>query len=136
MHASHKFGDGSDFADIRAFAAGDRMKRINWRVSVRMRQLHVNQFHVERSGDVILLVDTFVNIGQRPHSTLDFTLGAATGLAQAIAPDRPGEPDRGRAAALDQTGVRPAPNETILRSLTAPVPRPTCGGTHQIYRKR
>jgi hypothetical protein len=41
-----------------------------------MRQLHVNQFHIERSSDVILLVNTLVNIGQRAHSTLDFALRA------------------------------------------------------------
>ena len=55
----------------------DRRCRPRWPVSLRMRQLHVNEFHIERSANVILLIDTFVNIGERPHSTLDFTLRAA-----------------------------------------------------------
>lgn len=120
VHASHKFGDGSDFADIRAFATGDRMKRINWPVSLRMRQLHVNQFHVERSADVILLVDTFVNIGQRPHSTLDFTLRAAAGLAQAYLrqTDRVGLIEIGGWLRWTRPASGPHQYETIVRSLT------------------
>jgi uncharacterized protein (DUF58 family) len=66
------------------------MKRINWPVSLRMRQLHVNQFHIERSANIILLIDTFVNIGERPHSTLDFTLRAAGGGGWGR--PRPGQP--------------------------------------------
>ena len=120
VHASHKFGDGTDFADIRVFAAGDRMKRINWPVSLRMRQLHINQFHVERSADVILLVDTFINIGQRPHSTLDFTLRAAAGLAGAYLreTDRVGLIEVGPWLRWTRPASGPRQYETILRSLT------------------
>lgn len=121
VHASRRIGDGSDFADIRAFAAGDRMKRINWPVSLRMRQLHTNQFHVERSADVILLVDTFVNIGQRPHSTLDFTLRAAAGLARAYLrqTDRVGLIEVGGWLRWIRPASGPRQYETILRSLTS-----------------
>ena len=96
------------------------MKRINWPVSLRMRQLHVNQFHVERSADVILLVDTFVNIGQRPHSTLDFTLRAAAGLAQAYLrqTDRVGLIEVGGWLRWTKPASGPRQYETILRSLT------------------
>jgi uncharacterized protein (DUF58 family) len=120
VHASQKFGDGSDFADIRIFAPGDRMKRINWPVSLRMRQLHVNQFHVERSADVILLVDTFVIVGQRPHSTLDFALRAAAGLAQAYLrqTDRVGLIEVGGWLRWTRPASGPRQYETILQSLT------------------
>jgi uncharacterized protein (DUF58 family) len=84
IHASRKVGDGTDFADIRRFTAGDRMKRINWAVSLRMRQLHVNQFFVERSAEVILLLDAFSEIGARPDSSLDHCVRAAAGLAMAF----------------------------------------------------
>jgi hypothetical protein len=71
IHASRKVGDGTDFADIRRFTAGDRMKRINWAVSLRTRHLHVNQFYVERSAEVILLLDAFSEIGApSPASTI------------------------------------------------------------------
>jgi uncharacterized protein (DUF58 family) len=120
MHASQKFGDGSDFADIRVFAPGDRMKRINWPVSLRMGQLHVNQFHVERSADVVLLVDTFANVGQRPHSTLDFSLRAVAGLAQAYLrqTDRVGLIEVGGWLRLTKPASGPRQYETILRALT------------------
>ena len=119
-HASHKFGDGTDFADIRAFAAGDRMKRINWPASLRMRQLHINQFHVERRADVVLLVDTFVNIGQRPHSTLDFTLRAAAGLARAYLrqTDRVSLIEVGGWLRWTRPASGPRQYEMILRALT------------------
>lgn len=81
VHLSRRLGDGTDFADIRQFAAGDRVRRINWPVSLRMRRLHVNQFHTERSGEIILLIDSFSNIGQRPDASLDHCLRAAAGLA-------------------------------------------------------
>ena len=83
IHASRKVGDGTDFADIRRFTAGDRMKRINWAVSLRTRHLHVNQFFVERSAEVILLLDAFSEIGARPDSSLDHCVRAAAGLAMA-----------------------------------------------------
>ena len=83
IHASRKVGDGTDFADIRRFTAGDRMKRINWAVSLRTRHLHVNQFYVERSAEVILLLDAFSEIGARPGSSLDHCVRATAGLAMA-----------------------------------------------------
>jgi hypothetical protein len=82
-HASRKVGDGTDFADIRRFTAGDRMRRINWPVSLRTRHLHVNKFYVERSAEVILLLDAFSEIGARPDSSLDHCVRAAAGLAMA-----------------------------------------------------
>jgi uncharacterized protein (DUF58 family) len=81
VHISRKLGDATDFADIRQFTAGDRLKRINWPVSLRMRRLHVNQFYTERSGEIILLIDTFANIGRRPDASLDHCLRAAASLA-------------------------------------------------------
>lgn len=83
VHASRKVGDGTDFADIRRFTAGDRMKRINWALSLRTRHLHVNQFFVERSAEVILLLDAFNEIGTRPDSSRDHCVRAAAGLAMA-----------------------------------------------------
>jgi uncharacterized protein (DUF58 family) len=83
IHASRKVGDGTDFADIRRFTPGDRMKRINWAVSLRTRHLNVNQFYVERSAEVILLLDAFSEIGARPESSLDHCVRATAGLAMA-----------------------------------------------------
>jgi uncharacterized protein (DUF58 family) len=81
LHPSRRVGDGTDFADIRPFAAGDRVKRINWPASLRTRRLQVNQFFTERSGDIVILFDSFSLIGERPNSSLDHCLRAAASLA-------------------------------------------------------
>jgi uncharacterized protein (DUF58 family) len=52
-------GDGLEFAEVRPYVPGDRLRTINWAVSARREGLWVNQRHPERSADLILLVDTF-----------------------------------------------------------------------------
>ena len=42
-------GDGIEFADIRPFVPGDRVRRINWRASARRPGLWVNESHPERN---------------------------------------------------------------------------------------
>jgi uncharacterized protein (DUF58 family) len=72
-------GDGIEFSGVRPFVAGDSRRRVNWKVTSRRRQLHVNQFHPERNADVVLFLDTFADIGAPGRSSLDLTVrGAAT----------------------------------------------------------
>jgi uncharacterized protein (DUF58 family) len=73
--------DGIEFADIRAWAPGDRVRSINWRATARRRELHVNQQHPERNTDIVLFLDTFTDVGTGSHGTLDMTVRAATSLA-------------------------------------------------------
>ena len=75
-------GDGIEFADVRAFLPGDRVRHINWRVSARRGQIHVNQHHPERNADVILFLDTFAEVeGESGNTTLDLAVRAAATLA-------------------------------------------------------
>lgn len=75
-------GDGLEFADIRAFAPGDRVRRINWRVSARRGSLHVNEQHPERNSDVVLLLDSFTEARRAGEpGTLDLAVRAAATLA-------------------------------------------------------
>ena len=76
-------GEGLEFADLREFAEGDRMRRINWTVSARRGRLHVNDYHPERNAEVILFLDTLVDLEADGASTLDRTVQAAAGLAEA-----------------------------------------------------
>jgi uncharacterized protein (DUF58 family) len=76
-------GDGIEHADIRPYAAGDRLRRINWRASARRQTLLVNESHPERNADVVLFLDTFAEAGPEGDSTLDRTVRAATALAEA-----------------------------------------------------
>jgi uncharacterized protein (DUF58 family) len=74
-------GDGIEFADLRQFAHGDLVKRINWRASARRRELWVNEYHPERNADVILFIDAFAEARDELRSTLDGTVRAAAAIA-------------------------------------------------------
>jgi uncharacterized protein (DUF58 family) len=74
-------GDGIEFADLREWAPGDRVKSINWRASARRGVLWVNQQHPERNTDVVLFLDTFTDVKTSERGSLDATVRAATSLA-------------------------------------------------------
>jgi uncharacterized protein (DUF58 family) len=74
-------GDGIEFADLRPFAPGDIVRRVNWRASARRGELWVNEYHPERNADVILFLDAFAEAREHDRSTLDQTVRAASSLA-------------------------------------------------------
>jgi uncharacterized protein (DUF58 family) len=75
-------GEGIEFADLRPFVPGDRVRRINWRASARRGALWVNENHPERNTDVIVFLDTFVEArGETGTGTLDMAVRAAATLA-------------------------------------------------------
>jgi uncharacterized protein (DUF58 family) len=74
-------GEGLEFADLRPFAFGDRVKRINWRASARRGELWVNEQHPERNVDVVLFIDSFAEVRNESASTLDLAVRAAATLA-------------------------------------------------------
>ena len=80
-HEARTAGEGVVFAEIRPFAPGDRLRAINWAVSLRRQALHANRFHTDRQAEIVLLVDSFTVIGARPNASLDHVLRAAAGLA-------------------------------------------------------
>jgi uncharacterized protein (DUF58 family) len=74
---------GLEPAELRLFAAGDRVRQINWKASLRLGRLYVTQFHPERSADVVLLLDTLAETGANPESSLDASVQAVAALASA-----------------------------------------------------
>jgi uncharacterized protein (DUF58 family) len=75
-------GDGIEFADVRPYAPGDQIRSINWRLSSRRPELHVNLLHPERSTDVVLLLDTFTDVpGEDEQSSLATAVRGANGIA-------------------------------------------------------
>ena len=74
-------GDGLEFADMRPFAPGDRVRSINWRASARRSQLVVNDYHPERNTDVLLFLDSFAEAQADGRSTLDEAVRATFTLA-------------------------------------------------------
>ena len=78
---SRRKGEGTEFADMRPFAYGDRVRRINWRASARRGELWVNEQHPERNMDVVLFLDSFAEVRRDGGSTLDLAVRAAGTLA-------------------------------------------------------
>jgi uncharacterized protein (DUF58 family) len=74
-------GEGIEFADLRPFAPGDRIRRVNWRETARRRQLYVTEAHPERNSDVVLFLDSFAEARLDRESTLDLAVRAAASLA-------------------------------------------------------
>ena len=73
-------GDGIEYADIRDYVSGDRVRSINWRASARKGSLIVNERHPERNTDVVLFVDSFAYVRREGRSTLDDAVRAAATL--------------------------------------------------------
>jgi uncharacterized protein (DUF58 family) len=82
-HVAAQRGDGIEFADLRPFLPGDRPRSINWRATARRGALMVNQRHPERATEVVLFLDSFLDVRGPAGSTLDQAVGAAASLAAA-----------------------------------------------------
>lgn len=74
-------GEGIEFADLRPFAPGDRVRRINWRASARRGALHVSERHPERNTDVVLFLDSFAEARLGSEGTLEVGVRAVAALA-------------------------------------------------------
>jgi uncharacterized protein (DUF58 family) len=84
---SPRLGAGVEFADIRPFRPGDRLRRISWRVSVRSRELHVTTSPAEEDSGVLLVVDALGDHGRSggldgEASSLDQGVRAAAAVAE------------------------------------------------------
>jgi uncharacterized protein (DUF58 family) len=75
--------EGIEFADMRPWAPGDPLKRVNWRATARRGEVWVNESHPERNTDVILFVDSFAEARGQDASTLDLAVRATAALADA-----------------------------------------------------
>jgi uncharacterized protein (DUF58 family) len=86
-HRSARPGSGTEFAGIREFQAGDRLRRINWRISSRTRRLHATTTRAEEDAAILLVIDAVADHGRSggvdgAASSLDLTVRAAAALAE------------------------------------------------------
>jgi uncharacterized protein (DUF58 family) len=86
-HRSRRDGDGTEFSSIRPFHAGDRLRRINWRVSLRTDSLHVVSSRSEEDTAVLLIVDALADYGlsggiDSTESSLDVAMRSAAAIAE------------------------------------------------------
>jgi uncharacterized protein (DUF58 family) len=76
-------GEGIEFADLRPFAPGDRVRRVNWRATARRGAPVVTDRHPERNADVVLFLDTFAEARRGHEGTLVRAVRAADTLVSA-----------------------------------------------------
>ena len=87
FNRSRRAGSGSEFASIRAFQPGDRLRRIHWPLSLRAGELYVTSTWADQDSLVMLLVDAYNDLGEsnglgREASSLDVTVRAAAAMAE------------------------------------------------------
>src|SRR5262245_27470734 len=86
FHRSRRPGEGGELAGVRPFSPGDRLRRIDWRVSLRTRELHVVATLSDRDAEVTILLDLLHEAGGsgdgRSRSVLDVTVRAAAAIAE------------------------------------------------------
>ena len=75
-------GEGIEFADLRPFVAGDRVRRINWRATARRGEPWVTETHPDRNSDVVIFLDTFLEARSQEEGTLDRAVSAAASLVE------------------------------------------------------
>jgi uncharacterized protein (DUF58 family) len=78
---SRRAGDGIEFSGVRPYSPGDRIRSVNWRLSSRRPELHVNELHPESSTHVVILLDTFTDVAAADQSSLTSAVRAVSGIA-------------------------------------------------------
>ena len=120
VHRSTRQGSGGEFATLRPFQPGDRLRRIRWPVSLRTGTLHVATTFADEDTAVVLVVDAFSDLGPREGvdgraTSLDLTVRAAAAVAAH------------HLGAGDRVGVRVVGSSTVRRL-------PTASGSRQLRR--
>lgn len=126
-HLSRRRGSGTALADVRPFRPGDRLHRINWRVTSRTGQMHTNETFTEQDTDVLLVTDTLLDLvppewaDAEAPSSLDITVRASAAIARhyLAAGDRVALHDLGHLIGR----VRPGTGPRQLRVLTEALSR-------------
>jgi uncharacterized protein (DUF58 family) len=79
-------GEGYEFEEIRTYVAGDDFRKINWKATARTTSLMTNQFKLERSQNVYMLVDSGRSMYMPFNglSLLDHSINSALALANIV----------------------------------------------------
>ncbi len=138
IHRSTRSGDGNEFAGLRAFRPGDRMRRINWPRSIRAAELQVNGTWADLDTHVSLVIDATDDLGiseglDGRASSLDVTVRAAGAIAEHYA-------TRGERVSMQTFGARvaqtvpPASGRAQLRRVLDQMARIQPGGSSAVGR--
>ncbi len=122
-HRSLRRGDGGDLADVREFHPGDRLRRINWRVTSRLGAVHVNSMLTERDTDVLIIADTLLDVAPadpKAPTSLDATVRAVSAISRHYVGfgDRVAVHDLGRRIGNVRAGSGPRQARIVLNVLS------------------
>jgi uncharacterized protein (DUF58 family) len=127
LDRSARPGEGNEFAGIRPFHVGDRMRRINWPRSLRMGTLQVISTWADQDTHVAIEVDATKDVGvsggiDGAASSIDVTVRAAAAIAEHYLH----RGDRVSLQVFGSSGTRPVPPASgqyhlrrVLDTLTA-----------------
>ncbi|QDP96233.1 DUF58 domain-containing protein [Microlunatus elymi] len=133
-HDSRRAGDGNDLRDINLFTPGDRLRRIDWRVTARrnseagaISDLYVRRSYATADAAVMLVLDSRDEVGPDLTTWND---------SSSIAEDDPTSLDHARAAALTLARRYLAAGDRVgLEDLgRMRRPMPPAGGQRQLQR--
>jgi uncharacterized protein (DUF58 family) len=87
MERAARPGEGTEFAKVRPFGVGDRLRRIHWPVSARTGRLHVTATYSDEDAHVAVLIDAVNDVGESAgidgdQSSMDLAVRAAAVLAE------------------------------------------------------
>lgn len=87
MERAARIGEGTEFAKVRPFQPGDRLRRIHWPVSARTGQLHVTATYADEDALVVILLDAVNDVGESggvegPASSMDIGVRAAAAISE------------------------------------------------------
>ncbi|MDZ5622977.1 DUF58 domain-containing protein [Nocardioides bizhenqiangii] len=87
MERAARPGEGTEFAKVRPFGIGDRLRRIHWPVSARTGRLHVTATYADEDAHVAILIDAVNDVGESAgidgeKSSMDLAVRAAAVLAE------------------------------------------------------
>jgi len=85
VHRSRRPGEDGELSGVRRYGPGDRLRRIDWRVTLRTREVHVAAFLSDRDAEVIVLLDVLHEVGtsggiRGEASVVDATVRAAAAI--------------------------------------------------------
>jgi uncharacterized protein (DUF58 family) len=132
-HRSRRPGDGTDLAGVRPFVGGDRLKRINWPVSLRTGQLHVTATVSDRDTAVMIVLDSSIDVTSRSVTptggSLDIAVHAAASIAEHYlhSGDRVGLLDHAQPLRPIRPAAGRAHLDRIVDALLDVTPQPSSG---------
>lgn len=120
---SHLYGRGMDYAESRAYQAGDDIRRLDWRLTARSGKLHTKIFQEDRQGCLLILLDTHasLNFGTRGcfKSVTAVRAAALAGWLAAQAGEQVGLACFGQSPLLQKPGTGKQGALALCRALIA-----------------